>query len=323
MTQKEDIKQHYKSPIVSELEQKLARKYMKAYAKECYFEGFGDFLFPVRIPSENLKDSHESRGATDVYDEQLLEIYALGLAKAEIEASKANKKNVSDVLDNILSAKEDFFLDELEKRDKWHKYLTRDCITGWYDDKRRAALRGFAKKGITLKEKVEETSAPIASITKQKRFWPLYALTITNTIAVIALGIGALIGYSKFEDQAQNMETKVNTSIKKMEYNLKPENIFSSAETYLRSKEGQKQVNRVYAEFRIWWQKEDLAVDELNKFWEDTVAPNIKEMNSPEQGKIIANAVSEELERRYHLKTTAEQLQRFAKMFGNSQSEGK
>lgn len=322
MNQKEDTKQHYTLPLTSELEQELAKEYKRAYAKTCYLDGFGDFLFAVRVPSEDLKDSHESRGATDVYDEQLLEIYALGLAKAEIEASKATEENAAGVLDNILSTKEDFFLDELEKRDKWHKYMTRDCITGWYDDKRRAALRGFAKNGITLQEKLKETM-PVVSISRQPKLWPLYTLPIINTFAVAALGIGALIGYNKVEEKAQKMEKKVNTSINRMEYNLKPENIFSSAETYLRSKEGQKQVNRVYSEFRMWWQNENLAVDELNKFWKVTVEPNLKEMNSPEQGRIIASAVSEELERRYQLKTTAEQLQRFAKMFSGTQSEGK
>ena len=323
MTKKEETRQHYVLPPVSKLEQELAKEYKRAYAKECYLDGFGGFLFAVRVPSEDLKDSHETRGATDVYDEQLLELYALALAKAEIEASESTKENASSTLDKILGAKDDFFLDELEKREKWNKYLIRDCITGWYDDKRRAAMRGLAKKGITLQEKAAETPAPIVSVPRQPRLRPLYALILINTAAVAAIGIGALIAYSKFEDKAKDMETKVNTSISKMEKNLQPENIFSSAETYLRSKKGQEQVSRVYAEFKTWWQNENLALDELNKFWETTVEPNLKEINSPEQGRKIAREVSDELERQFQLKTTAERLKAIAGIFGGTQSEGK
>ena len=323
MTKKEDTKQHYTLPPVSELEQELAKEYKRAYAKDCYLDGFGGFLFAVRVPSEHLKDSHESRGATDVYDEQLLELYSTALAKAEIKASEATEEIASSTLDRILGAKDDFFLDELEKREKWHKYLTKECITGWYDDKRRAALRGLAKKGITLQGKIAETPVPVASAPKQPRLWALYSLIIINTAAIASIGIGALIAYSKFEDKAKDMETKVNTSISKMEKNLQPENIFSSAETYLRSKKGQEQVSRVYSEFKTWWQNENLATGDLNKFWEETVEPRLKEINSPEQGRKIAREVSEELERRYQLKTTAEQLQRIAKIFGGNQSEGK
>ena len=213
---KKEAHKHYILPSVSDLENRIAKEYRVAYARvPSFLEDFGDFVFPLRIPSENLKDSHESRGATDVYDEQLLELYSLALAKAEIAASDATPDNAGTVLDNILNETDDFFLGELQKREKWQQYLTTTCITGWYDDKRRAAVRGLAKKRITLQEKVEEKTEPVAvtSDSQPRRFRLLYGLTIANTFLLAALTtyaiVGSIYGVSMFRKETQSIKQEI------------------------------------------------------------------------------------------------------------------
>jgi hypothetical protein len=210
---KKEVRKHYVLPSASDLENRIAKDYRVAYARvPSFLEDFGDFVFPLRIPSEDLKDSHESRGATDVYDEQLLELYSIALAKAEIAASDATPDNAGAVLDSILNESDDFFLGELQKREKWQKYLATNCITGWYDDKRRAALRGLAKKGITLQEKTREVI--IKEVSKQRKLWPLYALTIANTVLLSALAVYAVVGtiqgVSWFQQEKQSLEQGMN-----------------------------------------------------------------------------------------------------------------
>ncbi|MBW3002246.1 hypothetical protein KY338_03745 [Candidatus Woesearchaeota archaeon] len=214
MVEKEDIKQHYKLPLASDLENKIAREYKVAFAKiPSFLEDFGDFLFPLRIPSEDLKDSHESRGATDVYDEQLLELYALSLAKAEIAASEATPETATSILDKILGEQDDLFLSELNKKSKWQSYLSPECIAAWYDDKRRAALRGLARKGITLQEKLEEKPESVSG-PQPGRFRLLYGLTIANTFLLAALTayavIGSIYGISVFQKEKQSLELEMD-----------------------------------------------------------------------------------------------------------------
>ena len=226
---KKEAHTHYTSPLAYDLENSVAKEYKTAYAKNHFLEGFGNFLFAVRVPSENLKDSHEDRGATDVYDEQLLELYALSLAKAEIEASEATADTAGTVLDNILNETDDLFLGELQKREKWQKYLTLECITGWYDDKRRAAARGLAKKGITLQEKVDEVDVP--AVPKPRKLWPLYKLVVANTVLLAGLAVGAVVGalygdskFRKFEKRADSIEYNVNSSISRIEHETREYN---------------------------------------------------------------------------------------------------
>lgn len=210
--EKKEVATHYSLPEASDLEKSIAKEYKIGFASiPSYLEGFGSFLFPMRIPSEDLKDSHESRGATDLYDEALLEVYGLALAKAEIAASEATEENAGSVLDNILSEKDDFFLGELQKKDNWKKYLTMDCITGWYDDKRRAVMRGLANKGITLQEKVDKADTPAAP--KPRRFRLLYGVTIANTVLLAALAsyavVGSIFGVSMFRKETQSIKQEM------------------------------------------------------------------------------------------------------------------
>jgi len=210
--EKKEAAKHYSLPEASVLERDVAKEYKKGFAGvPSYLDGFGGYLFPTRIPSEDLKDSHESRGATDLYDEALLEVYGLALAKAEIAASEATEKNAGALLDNILSEKDDFFLGELQKKDNWQKYLTMDCITGWYDDKRRAAMRGLAKKGITLQEKVDKIEIP--AVPKPRRFRLLYGVTIANTVLLAALAayavVGSIFGASMFRKETQAIKQEM------------------------------------------------------------------------------------------------------------------
>lgn len=209
--EKKEAATHYSLPVISDLEAGIAKEYKKGFASvPSYLKGFGNFLFALRVPSEDLKDSHESRGATDLYDEALLEVYGLALAKAEISAYDATEKNANALLDSILSDNDDFFLGELKKKDNWQRYLTTDCITGWYDDKRRAAMRGLAKKGITLQEKVDKVEFPVS---KPRRFRLLYGVTIANTVLLAALAayavVGSIFGVSMFRSETQSIKQEM------------------------------------------------------------------------------------------------------------------
>jgi len=241
----------------------------------------------------------------------------LALAKAEIEASAS--VNAENALDAICQMKvsDDFFLGELVKRDAWQKYVNPESIIAWYDDKRRAALRGLAKKGVVLHEKaVHEEKQAVLPVQEQKRHWPLYALVVSNLVICAGIAASQFVGYlklKKFEEKAESLEYRVNDSVNKLEENLEPENLFQRAEDYLRSDSGQEQANRLYVEFKDWWKKEDLAVDQFDKFWEDKIKPVIEEFNSPESDRRRAKYIVDTLEEEYGLKTTVEEI---ARIFG-------
>jgi hypothetical protein len=214
MMGKKEAHKHYELPLASELENNIAREYRVAFAKiPSFLEDFGGFLFPLRIPSDDLKDSHESRGATDVYDEQLLELYSLALAKAEVAASESGPGTAASVLDNILGEQDDLFLGELMKRSKWQDYLSPECVSAWYDDKRRAAMRGLAKKGILLQEKIKKQTESSA-VPQKRRFGLLHGLTIANTVLLAALAayavIGSIYGISMFKKETQDIRQEMN-----------------------------------------------------------------------------------------------------------------
>ena len=216
-----------------------------------------------------------------------------------------------------MKVSDDFFLGELVKRDAWQKYVHPESIIAWYDDKRRAALRGLAKKGLFLQEKaVPKEDAAIPKTDKQKRHWPLYALVVSNLVVCAGIAASQFVGYlklKKFEEKAESLEYRVNDSVSKLEQNLEPEHIFRRAELYLRSDSGQEQANRLYVEFKDWWKKEDLAVDQFDKFWEDKIKPVIEEFNSPESDRRRAKYIVDTLEEEYGLKTTVEEI---ARIFG-------
>lgn len=317
---KEDVRQHYAFPVFSGLEKKAGKEYLRGYSKGMHLDGFGEYLFIERAAPAKIRDVGNPNIDSNQYDTDFMTLYAGSLARVELLASSASPDNASQVLDEILRtpAAEDFFLTELQKRESWKRYVHEESVAAWYDDKRRAALRGLAKKGIILQEKQEPEPVIFREAAKPERRWPLYAMLAANTVILAGLAVGgiaaALYGeskFSRFESRADSIERKVNSSVSKIEKSIKPENIISQTEEYLRSREGQEKLQDFYGNFKIWWKQEGLAQEEFNKFWDDIVRPG---MNS--QGELSAQYICDELEKRYQLKKTAERLNKVAEMFG-------
>jgi len=318
MVEKEDVRQHYRLPVFSDLEKKVGREYNLAYSKEMHFEGFGRFAFVEAATPKYLDDVGNPEVDSNKYDSAFLELYTNSLARIELLASSAGPENARQVLEEVLqtSVADDQFLQELNKRESWAKYINEESVIAWYDDKRRAALRGLEKKGISLQEKAEPETI-VREIVKSEKHWPLYVMIAANTVLLAGLAVGGIVAavygkskFSSFENRADSIELKVNSSVSKIKESIKPENIISQTEAYLKSNKGQEKLQYFYSDFKIWWEQEGLAQEEFNKFWEDIVKPG---MDS--QGELSAQYICDELEKRYKLKKTAERLNKVAEMF--------
>ena len=151
---------------------------------------------------------------------------------------------------------------------------------------------------------------------KKHRLWPFYLWGASLT--AICLGIAAFqaasyIQIKSFEKKAENMESTFYESAKKLEQNLKPENIIKSAEDYFKSREGQEYIDSKYTQFKAWWAKENLAADQFDVFWEKKIKPVVEEFNSAESDQRRAKYIVDLLEQEYGLKTTVEEI---ARIFG-------
>lgn len=218
MVEKEDIRQHYRLPVFSELEKKVGREYFVGYSRQMQVEGFGLFGFIEKAAPAHLTDIGDPQVDSNQYDSDFLELYSTALAKIEIMAASAGQDNANQILNDILKTPvaDDFFLNELRKRPFWARYVHEESIAAWYDDKRRAALRGLGKKGITLQEKTEEKTVPVVvpEAARPGRHRLLYGLTIANTAllaAIIAGGVAGIFhGVSWFKKSQQSMEQKMD-----------------------------------------------------------------------------------------------------------------
>ena len=88
---------------------------------------------------------------------------------------------------------------------------------------------------------------------KKHRLWPFYLWGASLT--AICLGIAAFqaasyIQIKSFEKKAENIESTFYESAKKLEQNLKPENIIKSAKDYFKSREGQEYIDSKYTQFQ-------------------------------------------------------------------------
>ena len=132
-------------------------------------------------------------------------------------------------------------------------------------------------------------------------------------LSIAAFQAASYIQIKSFEKKAENMESTFYESAKKLEQNLKPENIIKSAEDYFKSREGQEYIDSKYTQFKAWWAKENLAADQFDVFWEKKIKPVVEEFNSAESDQRRAKYIVDLLEQEYGLKTTVEEI---ARIFG-------
>ncbi|MBD3304504.1 hypothetical protein GF343_05130 [Candidatus Woesearchaeota archaeon] len=218
MVEKEGVRQHYQLPVFSDLEKKVGREYFVGYSRQMQAEGFGCFAFVEAATPRHVDDEGNPQVDSNKYDSAFLELYTSSLARIEIQAASASPDNARQVLEEVLqtSVADDSFLQELKKRRAWAGYISEESIAAWYDDKRRAALRGLAKKGITLQEKAEEKTEPAAvpEAPKPRRYRLLYGLAIANTFllaAMMAAGTaGVFYGVSWLKKSQESMEQKMD-----------------------------------------------------------------------------------------------------------------
>ncbi|MBN1644531.1 hypothetical protein JW851_00625 [Candidatus Woesearchaeota archaeon] len=147
--EREIEKQKRSLPVCSDLEERLSKEYRSGYP-DFYLSGFGAYRFTESVP-ESFKDSANPKKDSDKYDTELLMLYSLALAKVEADASNtAEDPEVFIERITTIPSSKDFFINELNKRERWKKYTHPDCIIAWYDDKRRAAIRGFRNSGRNI-----------------------------------------------------------------------------------------------------------------------------------------------------------------------------
>jgi len=273
-----------------------------------------DCINDLENVSELRKDNPGADGSgfirADVINSFFLSINAL-IGKCEIHFSMHEHPNLAMLM--YFEPENDLFLQLLNEK----KF---DGICDDADSLARQKQYAAIRQSYTADREAVVNNCYISYLEKKSqkkhRLWPFYLWGASLT--AICLGIAAFqaasyIQIKSFEKKAENMESTFYESAKKLEQNLKPENIIKSAEDYFKSREGQEYIDSKYTQFKAWWAKENLAADQFDVFWEKKIKPVVEEFNSAESDQRRAKYIVDLLEQEYGLKTTVEEI---ARIFG-------